>query len=120
MAYFVQRQIERGYQNWHSYQNWFCCLCAANAASQKSCRWISVANQLERLNDLRNVLKNHKYEGAQALQDKLNASVAALKACQAKGAFVDIYRDNSVQEAMDVINELDEELNKAAEWIVKQ
>lgn len=71
-------------------------------------------------NSIINVLKNHKYEGAQALQDKLNASVAALKACQAKGAFVDIYRDNSVQEAMDVINELDEELNKAAEWIVKQ
>jgi Predicted periplasmic lipoprotein len=71
-------------------------------------------------NSIINVLKNHKYEGAQALQDKLNASVTALKACQAKGAFVDIYRDNSVQEAMDVINELDEELNKAAEWIVKQ
>lgn len=71
-------------------------------------------------NSIINVLKNHKYEGAQALQDKLNSSVAALKACQAKGAFVDIYRDNSVQEAMDVINELDEELNKAAEWIVKQ
>ena len=71
-------------------------------------------------NSIINVLKNHKYEGTQALQDKLNASVAALKACQAKGAFVDIYRDNSVQEAMDVINELDEELNKAAEWIVKQ
>ena len=71
-------------------------------------------------NSIINVLKNHKYEGAQTLQDKLNASVAALKACQAKGAFVDIYRDNSVQEAMDVINELDEELNKAAEWIVKQ
>ena len=71
-------------------------------------------------NSIINVLKNHKYEGTQALQDKLNASVAALKACQAKGAFVDIYRDNSVQEAMDVINELDEELNKAAQWIVKQ
>ncbi len=71
-------------------------------------------------NSIINVLKNHKYEGAKALQDKLNASVTALKACQAKGAFVDIYRDNSVQEAMDVINELDEELNKAAEWIVKQ
>ena len=71
-------------------------------------------------NSIINVLKNHKYEGAQALQEKLNASVTALKACQAKGAFVDIYRDNSVQEAMDVINELDEELNKAAEWIVKQ
>lgn len=67
-----------------------------------------------------NVLKNYKYDGADALQTKLNASIDALKACQAKGAFVDIYTDNLVQDAMDVINELDEELNKAAEWIVKQ
>ena len=67
-----------------------------------------------------NVLKNYKYDGADALQNKLNASVEALKACQAKGAFVDIYTDDLVQAAMDVINELDEELNKAAEWIVKQ
>ena len=67
-----------------------------------------------------NVLKNHKYDGADALQSKLNASVSALKECQKEGAFVDIYRDQSVQTAMDVINDLDEELNKAAEWIVKQ
>lgn len=67
-----------------------------------------------------NVLKNYKYDGADALQNKLNASVDALNACQAKGAFVDIYTDALVQAAMDVINELDEELNKAAEWIVKQ
>ena len=67
-----------------------------------------------------NVLKNYKYDGADALQSKLNASVDALKACQAKSAFVDIYTDALVQAAMDVINELDEELNKAAEWIVKQ
>ena len=37
-----------------------------------------------------------------------------------KGAFADIYRDDAVQNAMNVINELDDELNKAAEWIVKQ
>ena len=71
-------------------------------------------------NSIINVQKNPKDEGAQALQDKPTSSVTSLQACQAKGAFVDIYRDNSVQEAMDVINELDEELNKAAEWIVKQ
>lgn len=71
-------------------------------------------------NSIMNVLKNFKYDGADALQTKLNASVDALKACQAKGAFVDIYTDDLVQDAMDVINELDEELNKAAEWIVKQ
>lgn len=67
-----------------------------------------------------NILKNHKYDGADALQTKLGESVNALKECQKKGAFVDIYRDNAVQDAMDVINELDEELNKAAQWIVKQ
>ena len=67
-----------------------------------------------------NVLKSYNYDGADVLQAKLNASVSALKACQQKGAFVDIYRDSSVQDAMDVINELDEELNKAAQWIVKQ
>ncbi len=67
-----------------------------------------------------NILKNYKYDGADALQAKLNESVNALKECQKKGAFVHIYRDNAVQDAMDVINELDEELNKAAQWIVKQ
>ena len=71
-------------------------------------------------NSIINVLKNHNYDGVETLQEKLNASVAALKVCQQKGAFVDIYTDKSVQDAMDVINELDEELNKAAEWIVKQ
>lgn len=67
-----------------------------------------------------NILKNYKYDGADALQTKLGESVNALKECQKKGAFVDIYRDKAVQDAMDVINELDEELNKAAQWIVKQ
>ena len=71
-------------------------------------------------NSIINVLKNHKYNRADALQNKLTASIDALKACKAKGAFVDIYTDDLVQAAMDVINELDEELNKAAEWIVKQ
>jgi len=67
-----------------------------------------------------NVLKSNGYEGADALQSRLNASVAALKECQNKGAFVDIYMDSSVQAAMDVINELDEELVKAAKWITRQ
>lgn len=67
-----------------------------------------------------NVLKSYNYDGADVLEAKLNESVSALKTCQQKGAFVDIYRDSSVQDAMDVINELDEELNKAAQWIVKQ
>ena len=66
------------------------------------------------------ILKNYKYDGADALQTRLSESINALNECRKKGAFVDIYRDNAVQDAMDVINELDEELNKAAQWIVKQ
>ena len=69
---------------------------------------------------LMNYFGNHGYSGASALQKALDNSVAALKSCQSKGAFVDIYTDSSVQTAMDEINVLDEELNKAAAWIVKQ
>ncbi len=69
---------------------------------------------------LMSILKNYKYDGADVLQSRLSESVNALKECQKKGAFVDIYSDNAVQDAMNVINELDEELNKAAQWIVIQ
>lgn len=65
-------------------------------------------------------LGNHNYSGASAIQKALENSLSALKACQSKGAFVDIYTDSSVQTAMDAVNSLDEELNKAAAWIVKQ
>lgn len=65
-------------------------------------------------------LGNHNYSGASDIQKALENSLTALKACQAKGAFVDIYTDSSVQKAMDEVNKLDEELNKAAAWIVKQ
>ena len=61
-----------------------------------------------------------KYSGASALQQALDASISALKACQSKGAFVDIYADASVQTAMDAISELDDEINKAADWILRQ
>ncbi len=60
------------------------------------------------------------YSDAGAIQSALEASVAALKACQQKGAFVDIYTDASVQTAMDAISGLDDELNKAADWILRQ
>jgi len=69
---------------------------------------------------LMSFFKSQNYSGASALQSALEASVAALKACQQKGAFVDIYTDASVQTAMDAISGLDDELNKAADWIVKQ
>ena len=60
------------------------------------------------------------YADAGAIQSALEASVAALKICQQKGAFVDIYTDASVQTAMDAISGLDDELNKAADWILRQ
>ncbi len=69
---------------------------------------------------LMSYFNKHKYSGASNLQKALESSLATLKACQSKGAFVDIYTDASVQTAMDAVNGLDEELNKAASWIVKQ
>ena len=66
------------------------------------------------------LLKDLGYADAAALQTRLDAALQALKACQDKGAFVKIYADSSVQTAMDAVSALDEELNKAAEWIVKQ
>jgi hypothetical protein len=69
---------------------------------------------------LMSYFNRHNYSGASNLQKALESSLTALKACQAKGAFVDIYTDASVQTAMDAVNGLDEELNKAASWIVKQ
>ena len=66
------------------------------------------------------LLKEMGYTGADAIVAKLDSAIAALKTCQAKGAFVKIYADASVQDAMDAVSALDEELNKAADWIVKQ
>lgn len=71
-------------------------------------------------NSLINLLKENKYEGVNNLTGKLSESIAALKVCQNKGAFVDIYQDASVQDAIDVISELDDELNNAAKWITRQ
>ena len=69
---------------------------------------------------LMSYFSKHNYSGASNLQKALESSLTTLKACQSKGAFVDIYTDASVQTAMDAVNGLDEELNKAASWIVKQ
>ncbi len=66
------------------------------------------------------LLKDLGYPDASAIQGKMEAAIKALKDCQAKGAFVKIYADSSVQAAMDAVSALDEELNKAASWIVKQ
>ncbi len=60
---------------------------------------------------------NDNYSGASALKAALDDSIAKLKICQSKGHFVDIYKDACVQDAMDAINELDAQLNKASAWI---
>lgn len=66
------------------------------------------------------LLKNLGYSDAATIQSRIDDAIKALKACQDKGAFVKIYADSSVQAAMDAVSALDDELNKAAEWIVKQ
>lgn len=71
-------------------------------------------------NSLINLLKDNNYQDINVLTSKLTESIDALNACKAKGAFVDIYTDSSVQDAIDVISELDDELNNAAKWIIRQ
>ena len=66
------------------------------------------------------LLKDLGYSDAATIQSRIDDAIKALKACQDKGAFVKIYADSSVQSAMDAVSALDDELNKAAEWIVKQ
>lgn len=65
-------------------------------------------------------LRNHGYQGVSALEESLENTLKALRTCQSKGAFVDIYADDSVQAAMDAANSLDAQLNQAASWIVLQ
>lgn len=65
-------------------------------------------------------LKDLGYPDASTIQARMEAAIKALKDCQAKGAFVKIYADSSVQAAMDAVSALDEQLNKVADWIVKQ
>ena len=71
-------------------------------------------------NSILTLLKDLGYADASTIQTKMDAAIKVLKDCQNKGAFVKIYADSSVQTAMDAVSALDEELNKAAEWIVKQ
>ncbi len=71
-------------------------------------------------NSILTLLKDLGYADASAIQSRMDAAIKALKDCQAKGAFVKIYADSSVQSAMDAVSALDEQLNKAASWIVKQ
>lgn len=66
------------------------------------------------------MLKDMGYTDAATIQTKLEAAIKALQDCQAKGAFVKIYKDSSVQTAIEAVSALDTQLNKAADWVVKQ
>ena len=67
-----------------------------------------------------NLLKELGYADAAAIETGIGSAIQALKTCQGKGAFVKIYADPSVQDAMEAVSALDEQLNKAAEWIARQ
>ena len=66
------------------------------------------------------LLEDLGYKDASKIDSAISDAIAALKACQAKGSFVKIYADSSVQDAMDAVSALDDEINKAASWIVRQ
>ncbi len=71
-------------------------------------------------NSILSLLKDLGYDSTDKITAFLDAAIKAIGECQKKGAFVKIYADSSVQTAMDAVSALDDELNKAAEWIVKQ
>ena len=65
-------------------------------------------------------LKKYNATEAATLQAKLTAALDALKACQDSGkSFVEAPGATCVKAAMDAISELDNELNEAADWILK-
>lgn len=65
-------------------------------------------------------LKKYNATEAATLQAKLTAALDALKACQDSGkSFVEAPGAACVKAAMDAISELDNELNEAADWILK-
>lgn len=65
-------------------------------------------------------LKKYNATEAATLQTKLTAALEALKACHDSGkSFVEAPGATCVKAAMDAISELDNELNEAADWILK-
>ena len=65
-------------------------------------------------------LQKYNATEAAALQARLSAALAALKACQNSGrSFVEAPGAPLVKAAMDAVEELDSELNTAADWILK-
>lgn len=71
-------------------------------------------------NSVMSYLKKYNATEAATLQTKLTAALEALKACQDSGkSFVEAPGATCVKAAMDAISELDNELNEAADWILK-
>ena len=65
-------------------------------------------------------LQKYNTTEAATLQTKLSAALNALVACQNSGkSFVEAPGASCVKVAMDAIEELDNELNAAADWILK-
>lgn len=71
-------------------------------------------------NSIMAFLQKHNSSMATSLQSALDAAISSINTAEAKGAFVDIYADPVVQDAMDAVNALDSQLNTAAAWIVLQ
>lgn len=71
-------------------------------------------------NSLMAYLKQYNAAEAAALQARLTAALDALKACQNSGkSFVEAPGAACVKTAMDAVSALDNELNEAANWILK-
>ncbi len=66
------------------------------------------------------IMQKHNYSGYSALNTALNEAIAALETAKSSGiAFVDNPAHEQVKNAIEKINTLDDELNKAGSWFRK-
>lgn len=71
-------------------------------------------------NSILTYLQKKGYADAQTLNDALNTAIQALQVCiDSKMAFVEDPGSPNVKAAIDAVLELDDELNAAAEWVLK-
>lgn len=72
-------------------------------------------------NSIMSYLENHNYENAAALKSALKNAIAALQTCIDSGiAFVDNPGHAQVGTAINAVQELDDQLQTAKQWIEKQ
>jgi hypothetical protein len=72
-------------------------------------------------NSLMNYMQQHKYEGYTALNNALNEAIAALESAKNSGkAFIDAPGDAQVKNCIEKVQALDEALNAAGAWIIRQ